>query len=96
MWMRCASWWSGGYDESDCVYDMRMARVNVYLPDDLAEEAKAAGLNLSKLTQEALKGALSEESTTKWLAAVAALGSSRVSHEEVLRAVGEAKDDFEG
>ena len=74
---------------------MRMARVNVYLPDDLAEEAKAAGLNLSKLTQEALKSALSEERTSEWLAAVAALGFSRASHEDVLQAVAEAKSDFE-
>lgn len=76
------------------VYDMRMARVNVYLPDDLAQEVKAAGLNLSKLTQEALKSALSKQRTSDWLAAVASLGSTDVSHEDVLRAVGEAKKDF--
>lgn len=73
-----------------------MARVNVYLPDDLADEARAAGLNLSKLTQEALKSALASERTSEWLAGIAALGSSRVSHEEVMQAVGEAKSDFEG
>ncbi len=32
---------------------MRMARVNVYVPDELAEKAKVAGLNVSSLTQEA-------------------------------------------
>lgn len=32
-----------------------MARLNVYLPDDLAAQAKAAGLNLSAVTQEAVK-----------------------------------------
>ena len=73
-----------------------MARVNVYLPDDLADEARAAGLNLSKLTQEALKSALASERTSEWLAAIAALGSSRVSHDDVMQAVGEAKSDFEG
>ena len=34
---------------------MRMARVNVYLPDDLAEAAKKSGLNVSALTQEAIR-----------------------------------------
>jgi post-segregation antitoxin (ccd killing protein) len=74
---------------------MRMARINVYLPDDLAEEAKAAGLNLSRLTQEALKTELSAERTSAWLAAIASLGSTRVSHDDVMDAVGEAKSDFE-
>lgn len=75
---------------------MRMARVNVYLPDDLADQARAVGLNLSKLTQEALRSALSGQRTSEWLAAVAALGSSRASHEDVLQAVREAKSDLEG
>jgi len=74
---------------------MRMARINVYLPDDLAEEAKVAGLNLSKLTQEALKRELSAERTSAWLDAVASLGSTRVSHDDVIEAVGEAKSDFD-
>ncbi len=37
---------------------MRMARVNIYLPNDLAEEAKAAGLNISGIAQEALRAEL--------------------------------------
>ena len=37
---------------------MRMARVNVYLPDDLAAEVRASGLNVSQVTQEALRAAL--------------------------------------
>ncbi len=36
---------------------MRMARVNVYLPDELAREARAAGLNISRVAQEALEQA---------------------------------------
>ena len=74
---------------------MHMARINVYLPDELAEEAKAARLNLSKLTQDALKSALSAERTSDWLAAVARLGATHVSHEDVLQALGEAKSDFD-
>jgi post-segregation antitoxin (ccd killing protein) len=73
---------------------MRMARLNVYLPDDLAEEAKAARLNLSKLTQDALRSALAAERTADWLDAVAGLGTTPVTHEDVLEALGEAKGDF--
>ncbi len=32
-----------------------MAQVTVYLPDDLREQAKAAGLNISGLAQEAIR-----------------------------------------
>jgi post-segregation antitoxin (ccd killing protein) len=32
--------------------------VNVYLPDDLAERAKAAGVNISALTQDVIRSAL--------------------------------------
>jgi post-segregation antitoxin (ccd killing protein) len=35
-----------------------VARVNVYLPDDLAQRAKAAGLSISAVTQNALRSAL--------------------------------------
>ncbi|MEE8525568.1 MAG: type II toxin-antitoxin system CcdA family antitoxin [Thermoanaerobaculia bacterium] len=72
-----------------------MPRVNVYLPDSLAEESKAAGLNVSKLTQEALKAALGADRTVAWLGSVAALGTTHASHEDVLQAVREAKSDFE-
>jgi hypothetical protein len=37
---------------------MRMPRVNVYLPEELAAEAKAAGLQVSELTQAAIRAEL--------------------------------------
>lgn len=37
---------------------MRMPRVNVYLPEELAVEAKAAGLQVSELTQAAIRAEL--------------------------------------
>jgi post-segregation antitoxin (ccd killing protein) len=37
---------------------MRMARVNVYLPDDLLASAKEADLPVSELTQAAVREAL--------------------------------------
>ena len=74
---------------------MRMARVNVYLPDHLADEARDAGLNVSNLTQEAIRSALSSIHTGEWLKMVAALPPTSVGHEDVLAAVQEAKDELE-
>jgi len=74
---------------------MRMARVNVYLPDDLADQAKNAGLSVSKLTQEAVRLALSAKRTGDWLNEVAALSPTGVGHEEVLAALEQAKDELE-
>ena len=78
-----------------CVYTMRMARVNVYLPDELAEEAKAAGLNVSGLTQEAVRGALTAGHTDEWLADVAKLPRTAVTHEDVVEAVEQARRDLD-
>jgi post-segregation antitoxin (ccd killing protein) len=75
---------------------MRMARVNVYLPDELADRAKDAGLNVSNLTQEALRSALSANKTGEWLRDVMALSPTGVGHEAVMSAVDEAKDELEG
>lgn len=79
-----------------CVYAMRMARVNVYLPDDLAREAREAGLNISGLTQEALRSALAARQSAQWLDGLQTLGPTDVTHEAVLKAVAAAKDDLEG
>ena len=40
------------------VYAMRMARVNITVPDDLLGRAKAAGLNVSRLAAAALAAEL--------------------------------------
>jgi post-segregation antitoxin (ccd killing protein) len=74
---------------------MRMARVNVYLPNELANQAKDAGLNVSNLTQEAVRSALSAKRTGDWLNEVAALSPTGVGHEDVLAALQEAKDELE-
>jgi post-segregation antitoxin (ccd killing protein) len=74
---------------------MRMARVNVYLPDDLAAEAKAAGLNVSNLTQEALRSALAACRVDDWLDDVAAMRPLGINRRAVTEAVAAAKDDFE-
>ncbi len=43
-----------GDDVGNSVYTMRMARVNITLPDDLLNQARAAGLNVSRLAAAAL------------------------------------------
>lgn len=75
---------------------MRMARVNVYLPNQLADEARDAGLNVSNLTQEAVRSALSSKQTGEWLKTVTALTPTGVEHKDVLVAIKGAKDELEG
>lgn len=73
---------------------MHMARVNVYLPDDLAARAKEAGLNVSGLTQEAIRSALAVRRVDDWLDEVASLPPLDVDERAVAAAVSAAKDDF--
>lgn len=75
---------------------MRMARVNVYLPDELAQEARGAGLNISKVTQEALSDALARGETDHWLDRLERLPRSRVPHERVIAALDSARAEFDG
>jgi post-segregation antitoxin (ccd killing protein) len=71
-----------------------MARVNVYLPDELADRARAAGLNISGIAQEALRGALARGETDRWLARIAALPRAEIPHERVIDALDAAREDF--
>jgi post-segregation antitoxin (ccd killing protein) len=72
-----------------------MARVNVYLPDDLAAEARGAGLNVSALAQDAVREALNAKRTDSWLDGVLELKGPDVDVASVLAATGEARDDIE-
>jgi post-segregation antitoxin (ccd killing protein) len=76
------------------VYTMRMARVNVYLPDELAREARAAGLNISKVTQEALSGTLAHSETDRWLERLDRLPRANVSHASAIDALDEAREEL--
>lgn len=73
---------------------MRMARVNVYVPDDLAARAKEAGLNVSGLTQDALKSALAVRRIDDWLDEIASHEPLDIDDSAVAEAVSAAKDDF--
>jgi post-segregation antitoxin (ccd killing protein) len=74
---------------------MRMARVNVYLPEDLAEESRVAGLNVSALTQAAVRDALAARRTDAWLDDLIELEGPAVDVRAILRSVGEGRDDLE-
>lgn len=75
---------------------MRMARVNVYLPDDLASQARAAGLNVSAVTRSAIEAELAGNAASQWLARVATLPTVRVEHTDVVAAVAAARDELAG
>ena len=49
------------------VYSMRMSRVNITVPDDVAAEARAAGLNVSRVATAALVEELDRRARTKAL-----------------------------
>jgi post-segregation antitoxin (ccd killing protein) len=69
-----------------------MPRVNVYLPDDLAAAARAAGLNVSSLAQEAIKRELAGRTTDAWLATLDPT-QARVPHDTALAALDEAREE---
>lgn len=69
-----------------------MTRLNVYLPDDLAAQAKDAGLNLSAVTQEAVRQTLAARSTDSWLSsALQPVSTSTVTHERALEVIDEVR-----
>jgi post-segregation antitoxin (ccd killing protein) len=70
-----------------------MARLNVYVPDELAAAAREAGINVSALTQRALTEALSRNATDAWLAELRP-GKSSATHDDVLAALDTARDEF--
>jgi hypothetical protein len=51
------------------VYTMRMARVNITMPDELYRQAKAAKLNVSQLAQGAIAGEVTRRAKIAELAA---------------------------
>ncbi len=78
------------------VYPMRMARVNVYLPDDLADEVRLSGLNVSGIAQQALQAALASRRVDAWLKAAGRFGPSDIGHDEAMTALQEARAEMWG
>lgn len=70
-----------------------MARMNVYVPDDLAERARSHGLNISALAQAAIRAALERSATDQWLEEIAGTPTA-VRHDDVLAAIDAARDEL--
>lgn len=70
-----------------------MARLNVYVPDDLAERARARGLNVSALTQAAISAELERSGTDAWLDTLA-VRRTTARHHDVLDAIDAVRDEF--
>lgn len=69
-----------------------MSRLNVWVPDELAEQARSAGLNVSALTQAAIRDELSAHATDAWLATLPA--PRGISRQAAATALEEARDEF--
>lgn len=76
------------------MYHVCMTRLNVYLPDELAERARAAGLNVSALTRAAVEAELASRSMREWLKQAASLEPAGATHDEAMAALSEARDEF--
>lgn len=69
-----------------------MPRVNIYLPDDLAAAVRAAGLNLSSLTQDAIRRHLAGRTTDAWLKTLEPT-AAQVTHDDALAALDAAREE---
>ena len=78
-----------------CVYYVCMARLNVYVPDELAERAKAADLNVSALAQAAIADELQRRATNSWLENLPT-PRRKVSHSTALAALDDARAELAG
>jgi post-segregation antitoxin (ccd killing protein) len=67
--------------------------VYVYIPDELAERARKAGLNVSALTQAAIEEELAGHATDAWLARLGPRTGRGPSHEDVMAALDAAREE---
>ena len=71
-----------------------MAVVNLHIPDDLVEQARAADLDISRLARDAIRRALESHAVNEWLDDLASLPSLGIDPAVVKEAVRSAKDEF--
>jgi len=70
-----------------------VARLNVYLPDELSAAARKARLNVSAITSDAVRRSLPAASTDAWLATLETPQAGRISHARVLEALDVVRDE---
>lgn len=78
-----------------CVYCVFMARVNIYLPDDLADAARARELNVSMICREAIQDALGTARRRAWLAALEDRETIEIDTDEILGVLHETRSALE-
>jgi post-segregation antitoxin (ccd killing protein) len=71
-----------------------MARLNIHMPDDLAERARAKGLNISALAQAAVAAELARNSTAEWLEKIPRRSAPSIDHAQALDALDAARDEL--
>lgn len=79
------------------MYPVCMARVNIYLPDDLARRAREAGLNVSGIAQEALEQQLRVHALGAWLAELRdrpALDDAPLRNDELMEIMDEVRAEL--
>lgn len=79
------------------MYPVCMARVNIYLPDDLARRAREAGLNVSGVAQEAIESQLKIGAVNDWLASIRArppMEGARLSNAELMEIMDEVREEM--
>jgi post-segregation antitoxin (ccd killing protein) len=64
------------------------------LPTRAAGRRSAAGVNISKVAQEALSSTLARNETDRWLDRLDGLARVRVSHKKVIEAIDEARSEL--
>lgn len=72
---------------------MHMGRISVYLPDELAKAARAADLNISELTQHAVRQALRHDEWTDFLRRVRELPPTGIDHATVIATLDEVRNE---
>ncbi len=72
---------------------MHMARVNIYLPDELAAQARAAELNVSGIAQQGLRDELARADIDRWLETLDRCPPVNVTTDQVLRALDQVREE---
>lgn len=72
---------------------MHMARLNVYVPNELADRVRSAEVNVSAVLQAALADELDRRTANAWLDALPPLGGHR-PHQAAIQALHDVRDDF--
>lgn len=83
-------------EQRERVYYVCMARVNVWIPDELADRARSAGLNVSALAQSAIASELECQATDAWLDTLPDQRTRPTTHAAAMTALDDARAELSG